>query len=442
MFSNASLNPNEPMTAARQRARKAAAAYLMIVLVVSSFLWGFSLGAGRARSAGPVGSGTGTVEIINAGANKSTQKLDFNQFWELWSTIKERYVHQPVDEKKMYYGAMAGIVASLGDPHSVFFDPPQSKDFAQELSGRFEGIGAEIGFKKNALVIIAPLPGSPAEKAGLRAGDQIVAIDGVEAAGMALDNAVGRIRGAKGTKVKLHIMRAGFSRPKLFEIVRDTISVPSVRLESARSPKGHRIALLKVTNFNGDTAEKFLEAVSQVDATGDDGLILDLRNNPGGYLDDAISMLGEWSPGQIVVSERYSDGSKEDHRASGQGRLRNLKTVVLVNGGSASASEIMAGALQDYGKGVLIGTQTFGKGSVQDLIQFKDGSSVKLTIAEWLTPKGKNINDNGITPDYRIDRSEDDYNNDRDPQMDAAKAFFDGVIPKVTASSTSTQEGQ
>ncbi len=420
-------NDNQPSMPESRRARKAVGVYLAAVFVVASFLWGYRMGAGKAT--GPTGSASGSIEFVNAQLDKSGGKVDFAQFWDLWKIIQDRYVKQPVDEKQMYYGALRGMVASLGDPHSVFFEPSQSEEFTKELAGKFEGIGAEIGIKKGALVIVAPLVGSPAEKGGLKAGDQILEIDGVDASGMALDEAVSHIRGAKGTKVKLTVLRAKETSTRVFQITRDTIAIQSVKTSFTTSAKGKKIAIVTVTNFNGDTFDRFLDAVTQVRAKGVDGMIVDLRNNPGGYLDVAVQMLGEWAPGETVVSERYSDGSKDSHQATGRGRLKDVTTVVLVNGGSASAAEIVSGALQDLGKAVLIGTQTFGKGSVQDLIDLGDGSSVKLTIAEWLTPKGNNINVDGIAPNYVVERTEADYENDRDPQLDAAKAWFDGVVP-------------
>ncbi len=409
------------------RARKAVGAYLAAVFVVSSFLWGYHLGAGKAASS--TASASGSVEILNAGADRSGGTVDFKQFWDLWNVIKLRYAKQPVDQKAMFYGALRGMVASLGDPHSIFFDPKESKDFTKELSGEFEGIGAEIGDKKGVLVIVAPLPGSPSEKAGLKAGDRILAIGGIDASGMSLDEAVNHIRGAKGTAVKIDVLRGASSTPKTFTVVRDTITVQSVKVSYVKTARGRPVAVIAVTSFNSDTSDRFLDAVGEVRAKGVDGVMLDLRNNPGGFLEAAVSMMGEWAPGEVVVSEKFSDGTVQEHRASGRGRLKDMKTLVLVNGGSASAAEILSGALQDLGKGKLLGTQTFGKGSVQDLIDLKDGSTVKLTIAKWLTPKGNNIDIDGITPDYAVDRTADDFDEDRDPQMDAAKAWFDGIIP-------------
>lgn len=418
------------------RARKAVGVYLALVFVVASFLWGYRTGAGRASRV-PTGSASGSIEFVNAELDRSGGKVDFEQFWDLWSIIRERYVKQPVDEKQMYYGALRGMVASLGDPHSMFFEPVESEEFTKQLSGKFEGIGAEIGMKKEELVIVAPLSGSPAEKAGLKAGDRIIAIDEEDTYGMSLDFAVSHIRGDKGTKVKLTIVRGNETASRVFTITRDTIAIQSVKATFISSPKGKKLAVITVTNFNGDTFERFQDAVAQIQGRNIDGIVLDLRNNPGGYLDVSVQMLGEWIPGETAVSERFSDGTKDSYEATGRGRLKDMPTLVLVNGGSASASEIVAGALQDLEKGVLIGTQTFGKGSVQDLIDLGDGSSVKLTIAEWLTPKGNNINANGITPNYVVERTEADYDNDRDPQLDAAKAWFDGVVPPPAPKKTS-----
>lgn len=410
------------------RARRAVWLYLALVFVVSSFLWGYRLGA-RGSEASTTGSASGTVEFVNQRLDLSSDTVDFRMFWDTWNLIKDRYAKQPVDERQMFYGALSGMVASLGDEHSVFMEPVASQEFAQELSGKFEGIGAEIGYKNDKLVIVAPLPDSPAEKAGLMAGDWILGIDEVDTAGMGIDEAVGRIRGDKGTKVKLHVLRGKESEPRVFEITRDTIAVHSVKVSYVKSPAGKDLAVIKVSHFNGDTNNLFMEAVTQAVGRGIDGVVLDLRNNPGGYLDSSVRILGEWIPGEVAVSERYSDGTKDDHRSGGRGRLSDTPTLVLVDGGSASASEIVAGALQDYAKAVLMGTQTFGKGSVQDLIDLEDGSSVKLTIAEWLTPKGNNINVEGIAPDYVVERTREDYEADKDPQLDSARAWFDGVMP-------------
>ena len=284
------------------RARRVVGVYLALVFVVASFLWGYRLGANGAPSK-PTGSASGTVEFVNDDMDLSGGVVDFELFWDTWRLIKDRYAKQPVDEKKMFYGALSGMVASLGDPHSVFLEPVASEEFAEELSGKFEGIGAEIGIKKGNLVVIAPLPDSPAEKAGLLAGDRIVGIDGVDTTGMAIDDAVSRIRGDKGTKVKLHVLRENDGgEPKVFEITRDTIAVQSAKISYAASPKGKKLAIIKVSHFNGDTFDRFLDGVTQAALRDTDGIVLDLRNNPGGYLDASVQILGEWIPGEIAVS--------------------------------------------------------------------------------------------------------------------------------------------
>lgn len=427
MNDNPESSQLEKIVAVRRRTRRFALLWLAAAFVISSFLWGFYLGGNRVQTTAVTGPKSASVAAV-----------DFNEFWDVWSSIKERYVHQPVDEQEMFYGAMAGLVASLKDPHSVFLNPETNKVFQGELAGKFEGIGAELSLKKGRLVVVSPLVGSPAEAAGLKTGDVIVTVDEQDVGGLTLDEAVAKIRGPKGTKVTLGILRGAATKPSSYAITRDTITVQSVQLKWVKSPAGKKLAWLKITSFNGDTAARFEEAVTQISKERPAGLVLDLRGNPGGLLEGAVSILGEWAPNQTVVSERYADGTKYDSTASGPGRLADLKTVVLMDGGSASAAEITAGALKDLGLAELVGTQTFGKGSVQDVIPLKDGSSLKLTIAEWLTPKGVHIDQDGITPDYAVERTDSDYDNDRDPQLDAARGLFDGIKPKVTAAATGT----
>lgn len=340
--------------------------------------------------------------------------VDFNEFWQTWNHIRTQYVKQPVSEVKLFYGAMSGMVAALEDPYSIFFEPVMAEKFNQELSGTFDGIGAEVGIKAEKVTIISPLPDSPAEKAGLRSGDVILAIDETDTTGMTIDAAVSKIRGPRGTKVKLNIGRKSV-KPFDVEIVRAPIVVKSVRTEFKDG-----IAIIKVTSFAEDTIRGFDKAVKEVLAKGSKGLVLDLRSNPGGYLDAGVALTGEWVKNSVVLIERSADGSEKTYNSNGSSRLSDMPTVILVNEGSASASEILAGALQDYGKAKLVGKKTFGKGSVQDYQQFSDGSSLKLTIAEWLTPEGRFIDKQGIVPDIEVDLTEEDYNAGRDPQMDKA----------------------
>ncbi len=356
---------------------------------------------------------------------KLSQDVDFNLFWEVWDDLEKKYVDKDkVNEKKMFYGAIKGLVESLGDPYTIFMDPRVSKEFEDDLAGTFEGIGAEIGIKNDVLTIIAPLPGMPAEKAGLRAGDKVLAIDGKSTTGITIDEAVNKIRGPKGTQVTLTIYREGLDETKDITITRGTIKVSSVRTNL----RDDDIFVIKITNFNTDTEELFNKAVREIIDKNPKGIILDLRNNPGGFLDTAIEVASEWIEDGVVVIEEFGDGRKNEYLARGRARLKHFPTVVLVNEGSASASEIVAGALQDYKKATIIGKKTFGKGSVQILDGLKDGSSLKITVAKWLTPNGNYINEKGITPDIEVDLTLEDFNADKDPQMDKAIEVLNNQI--------------
>lgn len=357
-------------------------------------------------------------QVIGLHKNRQLAKdANFELFWDAWDLMKKEYVKSDkLTDKDMMYGAIRGLVASAGDPYTVFMNPTEAQNFDNDMAGTFEGIGAEIGIKNDRLVVIAPLPETPAEKAGLRAGDKINSINGEITLGMSTDVAVRKIRGAKGTEVKLNITHTGEEKSVDITIIRGVIIVKSVRTEYREDG----IYVITVTNFNNDTEDLFNQAVSDVVAKNPKGIILDLRNNPGGYLDTAISMASNWVDKGVIVSEKFSDGKIKDYKTNGSARLKNIKTVILINQGSASASEIVSGALQDFGKATLIGKQSFGKGSVQALENLKDGSSIKVTIAQWLTPKGNNITEKGITPDKVIDLTPKDFNSNKDPQLDEA----------------------
>lgn len=352
--------------------------------------------------------------------SKISQDVNFDMFWEVWDILKTEYVGKDaLTDKQMFYGALKGLLSSSNDPYTIFMDPKDSQQFNDDLAGTFEGIGAELGIKKDILTIIAPLPDTPAKKAGLLAGDQIYAINGTTTAGMSVDEAVKLIRGPKDTNVVLTIMRSELNQPKEINITRGTIIVKSIKTEVKDD-----VFVIELNNFNNDTSELFQRTVLEVLKKNPKGIILDLRNNPGGYLDTAVEVASEWVDNGIVVKEKFSEQKSNEYKAKGLARLKEFKTVILVNEGSASASEIVAGALQDHKKAYLIGKTTFGKGSVQTIEQLKDGSSVKITVAEWLTPNGRNINEEGIKPDLEVELSLDDYNNDKDPQMDEAIKYF------------------
>lgn len=400
--------------------------YFIITLVLVSFCFGLYLGY-EGKSA-DVGGPDKQGKVLNreTKAEYLSKDVDFNLFWKVWNLVKENYVKQPVAETELFYGAMAGLVAGLKDPYSVFLEPVTSKKFAQEISGSFEGIGAEIGIKKNRLTIVAPLPDTPAYKAGLKAGDKVMAIDDFDTTGISLDQAVNLIRGKRGTEVVLTVMRENLEETKKIFIIRGTIDIPSVRWHQAEEDED--ITYIKVSYLNEDTPADFKNVVKDILTKNSKGVILDLRNNPGGLLNVAVEVASYWVDEGIIVIEQFGPNYKNnltldkrvEYKSKGYGKLKDIPTVVLVNQGSASGSEIIAGALQDYQKATILGEKTFGKGSVQELEKLPDGSSVKLTIAEWFTPQGRVINDQGVEPDIEVELSEEDFDNDKDPQLEEA----------------------
>lgn len=395
--------------------KKITIAFVIAFFLLGLFMAGLVLGSTNpdvARVVHTLGQGT----VFNRGAQSAylSQDVDFKLYWELWDVIKEKYFdHEQVKDTELLYGSLSGMVAALGDPYSVFLNPQVNQEFTDELSGKFEGIGAEIGIRHEQLTVIAPLPGTPAERAGLRAGDTILAIDGFDTQGISLDKAVNMIRGEKGSMVKLIIGKPDGSQPEV-EITRDTIDIVSVSLEE----KEPGVAYIKLSYFNSDTYDDFRKIVNQVLSRQPRDIILDLRNNPGGFLDVAVKIGSAWIEDKPVVLEKLFDDTVTPFPSVGQPVFQGTKTYVLLNKGSASASEIVAGALQDYKLATIVGEQSFGKGSVQDLVDLSDGSSVKLTVAKWLTPNGNTIDEVGITPDISVTMTTEDYDNDRDPQLD------------------------
>ncbi|MCD4705814.1 S41 family peptidase [bacterium] len=390
-------------------------ASLAIFLLIFVFLLGLTVGEEKDFRK-TIGNGKA---VINKDALKenSDSNIDFNLFWEVWDIIQNSYVDGPVPNEQLFYGALAGEVASLGDPYSIFLDPEISKEFEKELASEFEGIGAEIGMKNKMLTIISPLPDSPAEKAGLKPGDKIYKIDDKEAMYLTLNEAVSLIRGDAGTKVVLTVFRKGEDSEIDIEIIRNKIHFDTVKWEI----KNNSILYVEVSHFNNDTEELFNKMVNDNLNKNISGIILDLRNNPGGFLDVSVDIAGKWiRKGDVVVMEKFGEINNLYHRSDGRGEFAGIPTIVLINGGSASASEIIAGALQDYNLATLLGEKTFGKGSVQDLRSLSDGSKIKITIAKWLTPKEREIDGEGIEPDIEIELTNEDYNDDRDPQLDKA----------------------
>lgn len=353
---------------------------------------------------------------------KKPQNVDFSLFWQAWQLVTEKYVGT-YSTQKLVYGAIKGMVEALGDPYSNFLESSAKNQLEDDLSGQFEGIGAELSEQNDKIVVVAPLAGTPADKAGLKPQDEIVAIDGQDTTGMALDDAVSKIRGPAGTEVTLLINRQGFSAPQEFKIKRELITVQSVKWKMLAAPGSDKenIGYIQITQFGDDTATLAQKAAQELAARNPQAIILDLRNNPGGYLDSAVDVTSLFVPkDSVVVKEQYKDGHKDESKTTLAPILQNYKVVVLANEGSASASEITAGALQDLRGAILVGQKTFGKGSVQELENLDSSAVLKLTVAKWLTPKDRTIDKEGIKPDIEVDLTEQDQAQGHDPQLDRA----------------------
>lgn len=388
--------------------------YAVVLLLMIVFFGGWYVGRGRTLGA----EGASDRDVKNVGLVSSVYKgeSDFSLFWDVWEDIQQNFVDQPVDDVDLFYGAMQGLVNAVGDPYSDFFDPETAAAFDEELAGSFTGIGVEIGIKNDQLVVIAPLEGSPGDLAGLRAGDAILAVNEQETFQMSLDQAVSLIRGEEGTDVTLVVLSSGAEEPRNVVITRATIDHIGMRWEYLEN----NIVHVKLASFNQDTENLFNQLVREIQSRDVKGIVLDMRNNPGGFLDMSIEVSSEWVEDGVIVRERDHNGDERLHHARGRARLADIPTVVLINQGSASASEIVAGALQDYGSATLIGETTFGKGSVQKYQNLEDGSSYRLTVAKWFTPQDRAIDEEGIHPDEVIELTDEDFNNDLDPQLERA----------------------
>ena len=401
----------------RKLMNKVLAIGFIILFSVASFWFGLQRGKNESSNNQKSILPLDNTLIINK--DRKIDSLDFALFWRVWDILKEKYVDSSkLDAQKLFYGAIKGMLAATGDPYTNFFDPDENKKFNEDITGSFEGIGAEIGMKGGVLTIIAPLEGTPAEKAGLRAGDKIVKIGDKSTSDMTIDEAIDLLHGKKGTDVKMTIFREGEQDTREITITRDVINVKSVKFEE----KEGGIAYVKISRFGETTFKEFSVAMNEAKSQGDKGIIIDLRNDPGGYLETAVEIGSKMLPkGNIVVMEEDKDGKRNQLLAKGGDEFSGIKTVVLINEGSASASEILAGALRENRDNVtLVGKKSYGKGSVQELVKLTQGTSMKVTVAHWLTPKGNQINEKGIEPDVKVDLTPDDYNNSKDPQLDKA----------------------
>ncbi len=347
------------------------------------------------------------------------EEINFSLFWESYQKIKEKFVdNNRVDTQEILYGAISGMVKSLDDPYTVFFPPKDTKRFIEDVKGVFEGVGMEIGIRKSQLQVIAPLEGTPAQKAGLLAGDKILKVDDFSTADITIDEAVNLIRGPRGTDVVLTVYREDWQESKEITVTRGVIEIPSLRWELLENDS---IAYIKLYQFSQKAGFDFRNTVLEILDTSAKKIIIDLRNNPGGYLEIAQDIAGWFlEKGELVVIEEFGDGTQIEYKAGGNPAFLDYKVVVLINKGSASGSEILAGALRDNRNIPLIGEKSFGKGSVQELIDLRGGSSLKVTVAKWLTPKGHLITEVGLEPDVEVKMTSEEYKEDRDPQLDKA----------------------
>lgn len=381
----------------------------IFVLLIAVFFVGASFGESRRQ---------GLPQELLAADGRPTAG-EFDVFFETWDTLREKY---PFEEKptaeELILGATEGLARAYNDPYTVFFNPEEAKVFEQDISGEFSGVGMEVGMEDGFITVIAPLKDSPAERAGVRPGDQVIQIDGRLTLDLSLDQAVELIRGERGTTVSLLLSRKEVAEPVVVEIVRDTIVVPTIETDLIDD-----VFIISLFNFTENSPEAFRDALKEFAVADTDKLILDLRGNPGGFLSAAVDIASWFLPeGKIVVKESMGQRGEGDiFRSRGYDIFNeNLKMVILIDGGSASASEIVAGALSEHGIAELVGSPTFGKGSVQEVVYLQKGALLKVTVAEWLTPNGVSISTEGLQPDYEVEYTLEDYDADRDPQLDFA----------------------
>lgn len=384
---------------------------LALAVILSSFLGGVFFGY----------SNRPEVEKVSELFNKEVGKpadFDFSPFWRAWNVVDEKFMAtNGIEDKERVWGAIQGMVKSLGDPYSVFFPPEEAKMFEEDIKGDFSGVGMEIGVRDGILTVIAPLKDTPAEGAGIKSGDKILEIDGAMTTDMTADEAARLIRGPSGTAVILTILREGEKEPIEIEIIRDTIKIPVLETESV----GDGIFVIKLYNFSANSPSEFRLALREFALSGNNKLIIDLRNNPGGFLEAAVDISSWFLPvGKIVAVEKFASGEENTYRSKGYDVFKDLHMVILVNRGTASASEILAGALKEHGIATLVGETTFGKGSVQELVNITPETSLKITIARWLTPNGNSISKEGLEPNVKIEIEKDDIEAGRDPQFEKA----------------------
>lgn len=404
---------------------------IFLTVLVAALLFGaFAFGV-------YVGRDSREGSLISAFAQEPVlppQGVDFSPVWKVWNILNEKYVSASSTETSIgaearVWGMIQGLTDSLGDPYTVFLPPAEAEIFEADISGNFEGVGMEIATKDNVLTVVAPLKDTPAYKAGIQSGDKIIEIDGKKTESLSVDQAVTLIRGERGSEVIFTIVREGRTEPFTISVIRDVIQIPAISTsrDDGAGLREDGVFVIQLYNFSAISQELFREALREFVLSHSDKLVLDLRGNPGGYLEAAVDMASWFLPvGKVVVEENFGpNGKPKVHRSRGYDVFNeNLKMAILINQGSASASEILAAALQEHGVATLIGERTFGKGSVQELVNITDTTSLKVTIARWLTPNGHSISDSGLEPDVVVELSAEDREKRMDPQLERAAEFL------------------
>jgi carboxyl-terminal processing protease len=402
---------------------------LGILAAAVVFVVGFGSGAAAMWLARPAQSAlpSGAAGALTGSPSREARREQGELLWDVWEILDEEYIEpEAIDRNEMIYGAAAGMVATLGDSHTTFVEPAAAAIIDEDMQGSFEGIGATVDMVDGVVVIVRPIPGSPAERAGIKAGDRILAANEEPLAGLTLSQAITRIRGPRGSTVALLVQREGVDEPFIIEVTRDKIELETVEYRMLDDG----VAYLRLTEFNAVSGDKVQAALKELLNQNPVGLIFDLRGNPGGYLHMAVQVAGEFLPrNTLILTEEQRDKPDQEFRVRGRGLATEIPLVVLVNGGSASASEIVAGAIQDQGRGSLVGETTYGKGSVQQTHTLRDGSSLRVTIARWLLPSGRNLDRDGIAPDVEVELTREDFEAQRDPQMDVARDILLGRMP-------------
>jgi len=386
----------------------------LIVFTVMFFVLGVYVGLNNSAEI------SRAAAVLGTGVEENEKNVDLSNFWKVWDIIDEKYPGaDKVSSQDRIFGAISGLLESLNDPYTVFFNQEETKSFEEDISGTFIGIGMEVGMKDKILTVIAPLKDTPAYRAGIKSGDRILKIDETTTAGLSIEKAVKLIRGEKSTEVTLTLSREGEKEPREIKIIRDVINIPTLEIEL----RADKIFVIKLYSFSANSIGLFRNALKKFSTAKTDKLLLDLRGNPGGYLGAAVDITSWFLPaGRVVVTEDYGDGEKPTiFRSKGYNIFNDkLKFVILMDSGSASASEIVAGAMQDHKRAILVGDTSYGKGSVQELVKVTSDTRLKITVAKWFTPNGISISEKGLTPDYKVEYTKEDAEKKKDPQMEKA----------------------